>query len=134
MPAGQVGVEETGEGKFTQRIAAGRHVLAADEPESAGGLDLGLSPYDFLLAALGACTTMTLRLYAERKGIALERTGVTLSHGKIHAEDCATCLTQEGMIDRNRRGVKMTGKPSADERRRQLEIDSTSPLHQNGRA
>src|SRR3546814_12438329 len=70
---------ETGEGKFTQRIAAGRHVLAADEPESAGGLDLGLSPYDFLLAALGACTSMTLRLYAERKGIALERTRVTLS-------------------------------------------------------
>src|SRR3546814_115203 len=119
---------ETGEGKFTQRIAAGRHVLAADEPESAGGLDLGLSPYDFLLAALGSCTSMTLRLYAERKGIALERTRVTLSHEKIHAEDCATCETKEGKIDRIRRVIEMTGALSGEERRRLLEIADKCPV------
>src|SRR5690606_16372094 len=64
-PAGSLVVEETGEGKFTQRVVVGRHVLTADEPESFGGLDMGPSPYDFLLAALGTCTSMTLRLYAE---------------------------------------------------------------------
>src|SRR3546814_11204632 len=111
MPAGQVGVEETGEGKFTQRIAAGRHVLAADEPESAGGLDLGLSHYDFLLAALGACTSIRLRLYAERKGIALERTRVTLSHEKIQAEDCPTCEPKEGKSDRIRRIIEISSQP-----------------------
>lgn len=129
VPAGEVVVEETGEGKFTQRIAVGRHILDADEPESAGGLDLGPSPYDFLLAALGACTSMTLRLYAERKGLALERTRVTLSHERIHAEDCATCETKEGKIDRIRRTIEMTGALSGDQRRRLLEIADKCPVH-----
>jgi putative redox protein len=128
-PAGSVVVEETGEGKFTQRIAAGPHVLRADEPESAGGLDSGPSPYDFLLAGLGACTSMTLRLYAEHKGLALQRTRVTLSHAKIHAEDCATCETKEGKIDRIERVIEMTGDLSAEERRRLLEIADKCPVH-----
>ena len=128
-PAGSVVVEETGEGKFTQRIAAGPHALRADEPESAGGLDSGPSPYDFLLAGLGACTSMTLRLYAERKGLALEKTRVTLSHAKIHAEDCATCETKEGKLDRIERVIEMTGDLSAEERRRLLEIADKCPVH-----
>lgn len=128
-PAGAVVVAETGEGKFTQHVAAGRHHLMADEPETAGGLDLGLSPYDFLLAALGACTSMTLRLYAERKGLALERTRVTLSHEKIHAEDCATCETKEGKVDRIRRVIEMTGDLTPEERRRLLEIADKCPVH-----
>jgi putative redox protein len=129
VPEGRVVVEETGEGKFTQRIAAGAHVLAADEPESAGGLDMGPSPYDFLLAALGACTSMTLRLYAERKGLALERTKVTLSHDMIHAEDCATCETKEGKIDRIDRIIELTGDLAPEERRRLLEIADKCPVH-----
>ncbi|MGF1629437.1 MAG: alpha/beta fold hydrolase [Kiloniellaceae bacterium] len=128
-PAGRVVVEETGEGKFTQRIAAGPHTLRADEPESVGGLDSGPSPYDFLLAGLGACTAMTLRLYAERKGLALERTRVTLSHAKVHAEDCATCETKEGKIDRIERVIDMTGELSPEERRRLLEIADKCPVH-----
>lgn len=128
-PAGTVVVEETGEGKFTQRIAAGPHALTADEPEDAGGLDMGPSPYDFLLAALGACTSMTLRLYAERKGLALERTRVTLSHEKIHAEDCANCETKEGRIDRIRRVIDLAGDLSPQERRRLLEIADKCPVH-----
>lgn len=128
-PEGGVVVEESGEGKFTQRIAAGPHRLTADEPESAGGLDMGPSPYDFLLAALGSCTSMTLRLYAERKGLALERTRVTLAHEKIHAEDCATCETREGKIDRIERVIELTGTLSPEERRRLLEIADKCPVH-----
>ena len=134
VPAGQVVVEETGEGKFTQRIAVGAHVLRADEPESAGGLDSGPSPYDFLLAGLGACTSMTLRLYAERKGLALEKTRVTLSHARIHAEDCATCETKEGKIDRIERVIEMTGDLSAEQRRRLLEIADKCPVHRTLRS
>mgnify|MGYP001793776373 CR=1 FL=1 len=126
---GQVVVEETGEGRFTQRIAAGSHALRADEPESVGGRDTGPGPYDLLLAGLGACTSMTMRMYAERKGLALEKTRVTLSHNKIHAEDCATCETKEGKVDRIERTIEMTGQLSAEERRRLLEIADKCPVH-----
>ena len=126
---GQVVVEETGEGKFTQRIAAGPHRLRADEPESYGGLDSGPSPYDLLLAGLGACTSMTLRLYAERKGLALEQTRVTLSHDKIHAEDCQSCETKTGKIDRIQRTIEMTGDLRLEERQRLLEIADRCPVH-----
>jgi putative redox protein len=127
--AGEVIVEETGEGTFTQRIAAGRHQLRADEPESVGGLDSGPGPYDLLLAGLGACTSMTLRMYAERKGLPLERTRVTLTHDKIHAEDCADCETKEGKIDRIERRIQMTGDLTAEQRKRLLEIADKCPVH-----
>ncbi len=127
--AGEVIVEESGEGKFTQRIATGPHRLAADEPESYGGLDSGPSPYDLLLAGLGACTSMTLRLYAERKGLALARTRVTLQHEKIHAEDCASCETKEGRIDRIERVIELEGSLSDAERQRLLEIADKCPVH-----
>lgn len=128
-PAGSLVVEETGEGKFTQRVVVGRHVLTADEPASFGGLDMGPSPYDFLLAALGTCTSMTLRLYAERKGLALEGTRVTLSHAKIHAEDCAACETKEGKIDRIERVIELSGTLTPEERQRLLEIADKCPVH-----
>jgi len=128
-PEGHVVVEETGEGRFTQRIAVGRHVLRADEPESVGGLDSGPSPYDLLLASLGACTSMTLRMYADHKGLALEKTRVTLSHAKIHAEDCAHCETKEGKLDRIERHIELTGQLSGAERQRLLEIADRCPVH-----
>lgn len=91
-------VTETRQGKFQQTITAGKHRLMADEPVSVGGLDSGPSPYDLVLAGLGACTSMTMRLYAERKALPLDRISVTLNHQKVHAADCETCETKEGMM------------------------------------
>lgn len=126
---GDVLVEETGEGKFAQRMMAGRHLLRADEPERYGGLDSGPSPYDYLLAGLGACTSMTLRMYADRKGLSLDQVSVRLSHQKIHAEDCAECETAGGKIDRIDRDITLKGDLSAKERGRLLEIADKCPVH-----
>src|SRR5262249_54260943 len=89
-------VSETGQGRFQQEITVGPHRLLADEPVAVGGLDSGLSPYDLVLAGLGACTAMTVRLYAERKALPLDRVSVALRHEKIHAADCENCETKEG--------------------------------------
>ena len=130
LPAtGLVRVAETGEGTFTQEVRAGKHVLRADEPESVGGLDTGPSPYDLLLAALGACTSMTLRLYAQRKALPLERVAVTLRHERIHAEDCAECETKEGKIDRIERAIELQGDLDDAQRQRLLEIADRCPVH-----
>lgn len=127
---GTVVVAETREGKFQQLISVGgKHLLTADEPASYGGDDSGPGPYDFLLAGLGACTSMTLRLYAERKGLPLERVQVTLRHGKIHAEDCATCETKEGMVDRIERVIELEGNLDGEARQRLMEIADKCPVH-----
>jgi putative redox protein len=127
---GEVIVQETGLGAFQQHIVVGaKHVLIADEPQSHGGLDSGPSPYDLLLAGLGACTAMTLRMYAERKGLALDRVTVRLSHAKIHAEDCADCQTQGGKIDVIQREVVMEGELDTQTRARLLEIADKCPVH-----
>jgi putative redox protein len=126
---GVVLVRETGQGKFQQEIVSGPHHLTADEPASVGGLDSGPGPYDLLLAALGACTSMTVRLYAERKKLSLERVSVRLSHHRIHAEDCETCETQEGMLDRIDRSVTFEGTLDTDQRKRLLEIADKCPVH-----
>ena len=126
---GSVVVQETGEAKFTQRIAAGPHRLRADEPESVGGDDSGPGPYDLLLAGLGACTSMTLRLYAARKGWPLERVTVTLSHDKIHAEDCADCETKSGRLDRIERRLTVEGDLDDQQRAKLLEIADKCPVH-----
>lgn len=122
-------VRETGNGKFQQSIRAGQHVLTADEPVSVGGLDSGPDPYDLLLAALGACTTMTLRLYADRKSLPLEQASVHLSHSKIHAEDCESCETKEGKVDRIDRIVTLKGKLDSEQRARLMEIADKCPVH-----
>ena len=83
--------------------------MLADEPVEAGGLDSGLNPYGLLLAGLGACTSMTLRLYAERKALRLDRVTVRLEHSKIHAKDCENCETREGMLDRIDRAITLAG-------------------------
>jgi len=127
--ANAVLVRETRQGLFQQEVTVGRHRFLADEPVAAGGLDSGPSPYDLLLASLGACTAMTLRLYAERKTLPLEQVTVALSHAKIHAEDCAACETKEGMIDRIERAITFTGKLDDEQRKRLLEIADKCPVH-----
>jgi putative redox protein len=124
-----VTVEETREGKFTQRIVAGGHLLHADEPTAAGGLASGPSPYDLLLAGLGACTSMTLRMYAGLKGLPLERVRVELTHAKIHAADCAECETKEGKIDRIERVIHLDGPLDEAQRAKLLEIANKCPVH-----
>ena len=99
------------------------------EPVAAGGLDTGLSPYDLLLAALGACTAMTLRLYADLKQFPLERVSVELEHAKIHAQDCADCETREGKIDRIVRVIRLEGTLDAAQRAKLLEIANKCPVH-----
>jgi uncharacterized OsmC-like protein/alpha/beta superfamily hydrolase len=126
---GGVAVRERGNGRFAQEIAAGRHRFAADEPADYGGDDSGPTPYDLLLAGLGACTTMTLRMYAERKGWPLDRAEVRLTHEKIHARDCADCETRDGRIDRIDRRLKLEGPLEAAQREKLLEIADKCPVH-----
>jgi putative redox protein len=122
-------VRETRDSKFQQTILTGPHRLLADEPVSAGGEDSGPGPYDFLLASLGACTSMTMRLYADRKSLPLERVTVTLQHQKIHAEDCAECETRTGMLDQIDRVIAMEGALDAEQRQKLMEIADKCPVH-----
>jgi uncharacterized OsmC-like protein/alpha/beta superfamily hydrolase len=126
---GKVLVRETREGKFTNQVFVGPHVIRADEPVAAGGLDTGLSPYDLLCASLGACTAMTLRMYADLKSIPLDRVSVELKHDKIHAADCAECETREGRIDRIERLITLEGNLEPQQRTRLLEIADRCPIH-----
>jgi uncharacterized OsmC-like protein/alpha-beta hydrolase superfamily lysophospholipase len=126
---GEVIVFESGDGPYAQTIAAGPHVLHADEPASVGGRDTGPTPYGLLLASLGACTAMTLRMYARRKGIALEHVSVRLRHEKVHATDCETCETQTGHLDRIDRTIELAGDLDAATRARLLEIAERCPVH-----
>lgn len=129
MTNGIVIVQESGAGKFQQTVTAGSHKLTADEPGSAGGDDAGLNPYELLLASLGACTSMTLRMYAESKNLPLKKVSVTLQHEKIHAEDCTACETKEGKVDRILRIIKLEGPLNDDQRKKLLEIADKCPVH-----
>jgi uncharacterized OsmC-like protein len=114
---------------FAQEIHAGPHRLHADEPASAGGTDTGPSPYDLLLAALGACTSMTVAMYARRKAWPLEEVTVHLRHSKIYAADCGECETKEGMLDRIERDIHFTGPLTEEQRSKLLEIANKCPVH-----
>lgn len=127
--AGKVVVQETREGRFTQLVAAGPHALRADEPVEVGGLASGPSPYDLVLAGLGACTAMTIRMYADLKKLPLERVTVELRHDKIHAQDCAECETREGKVDRIERVVRLDGALDEAARAKLLEIANKCPVH-----
>jgi uncharacterized OsmC-like protein len=114
---------------FSQQILAGAHALTADEPVEGGGTDIGPSPYDLLLAALGACTSMTAGMYARRKAWPLESVTVRLRHSRIHAADCADCETKEGMLDRIERDVQFIGALTTEQRDKLLEISNKCPVH-----
>jgi putative redox protein len=122
-------VRETGAGRFAQSVRAGRHQFTADEPAAYGGTDTGPSPYDLLLASLGACTSMTLRAYAELKQLPLERVTVRLKHSKVHAQDCAECETREGKIDRIEREIELAGALDDAQRAKLIEISNKCPVH-----
>ena len=126
---GTVLVSETGGGRFRQKVSAGKHFLSADEPEDVGGLDTGPSPYDFLAIALGACTSMTLRIYAEKKGVPLGKISVAVTHNKVHAQDCAECEGREGRIDRFDRSIVIEGSVAADLEAKIIEIAGKCPVH-----
>jgi uncharacterized OsmC-like protein/fermentation-respiration switch protein FrsA (DUF1100 family) len=127
---GVVLVEETGHGRFQQRVTVGGHTLTADEPESLGGLGSGPGPYDLLLAALGACSAMTVRLYAERKGWPLTHVAVRLRHDKIHAQDCADCETKgDARIDEIEKELSLEGPLDEEQRARLVEVAGRCPVH-----
>lgn len=127
--AGEVAVVDAGEGLFPQWVAAGFHRIRADEPLAAGGTDSGPAPYDLLLAALGTCTNMTLKLYADRKGWVIERLETRLRHDRIHAEDCAECESRTGMVDRIERRITVEGPLDAAQRAKLAEIADKCPVH-----
>jgi len=112
-----------------QNIMIGPHQLGADEPIVSGGADAGPDPYELLLAALGACTGITVRMYAERKKWPLEGVQIQLAHSKIHGEDCADCETQARTLDRIDRNISFTGNLSTDQLQRLREIADRCPVH-----
>ena len=118
---GIVTVSENGQGPYQQQVSAGRHTLIADEPLAAGGDDAGPTPYDLLLAALGSCTSITLRMYAQRKNLALTHVSVALSHEKIDVDD--------QRVDRIERRITLAGDLSDEQRERLLEIANKCPMY-----
>jgi putative redox protein len=134
-------VAETAQGPFLNHVVIGQHRLLADEPTSIGGFDAGPAPYDFLSAALGACTSMTLRMYADRRQLPLDRVTVEVSHGKVHADDCAECADNDNvfaeiatgratLIDRFERVIEIEGDDlTAADKQKLLAIADKCPVH-----
>jgi putative redox protein len=114
---------------FAQEITVGKHRLSGDEPVSDGGTDTGPNPYDLLLAAPGSCTSMTVAMYARRKQWPLEAVTVRLRHSRIHAADCESCETREGLLDRIDRDLELVGPLSEEQRARLLAIANKCPVH-----
>jgi len=114
---------------FQQEITAGKHHFGADEPVSAGGGDAGPDPYDYLLASLGVCTSMTVGYYARRNGWPLENITVSLSHARIHAMDCEECETKQGMVDRIDVELELTGSLTAEQHAKLMQVAAKCPVH-----
>lgn len=121
-------VRSVGDG-FTTQVTTDHHAVIADEPQPLGD-NLGPTPYDLLLASLGACTSMTLLMYARRKEWPLEGVQIEVTHDRVHAEDCAECETEEGRVDVIRRSIHLEGELSEEQRERLLEIARRCPVHQ----
>ncbi len=118
-----------GSDSFKQEIVAGKHHLVADEPASVGGGDAGPDPYDYLLASLGVCTSMTVGLFARRNKWPLKNVIVSLWHSRIHAKDCDECQTREGMLDRIDVEVELAGSLSAEQHAKLMEVAAKCPVH-----
>lgn len=114
---------------FRQQIVTGKHQLTADEPESLGGGDTGPGPYDYLLAALGSCTSMTIGWHARKRKIPLQGIRVSLRHSRIHAKDCEDCLTKDGMLDRIELEIELNGDLKPDQRKILMEAARRCPVH-----
>ncbi len=125
----QVTTYGDGEGLY-QEIFVDSHRLPADEPAESGGTDRGPDPYDLLLASLGACTSITITMYAQREGLPLRGVSTRLQHSGIHAEDCAECETEEGKIDRIELNIELDGPLSDEQRSKLLEVAEKCPVHQ----
>jgi putative redox protein len=115
---------------FRTEVEVGSHRLVVDEPIAVGGADNGPTPYEFLLAGLGACTAMTLRLYADKKKWPLERANISLIHRKVHAQDCVDCVTKPAKMDVVDRVITLEGALSEEQRAKLLEIAERCPVHQ----
>jgi putative redox protein len=124
----QVAVSIGNEG-FTSEIVSGNHLLIADEPTDFGGNDFGPSPYDYLASGLGACTAMTLRMYATRKKWDLQKVIVHVDHGKDHAPDSERASSTEKKIDSFKRKIELFGNLDELQRKRLLEIADKCPVH-----
>src|SRR5438045_5273846 len=114
---------------FKQEVVAGTHRLLADEPVNAGGSDAGPDPYDYLLTALGVCTSMTIGLYARRKNLPLQTIKVSLRQSRIYAKDCEECETKEGMLDRIDVEIELIGSLSEAQHAKLMEIAAKCPVH-----
>jgi len=115
--------------RYAQNISVGPHLLQADEPRDSAGNDVGPNPYELLLSALGACTSMTLCMYAERKRWPLLGVQVRLTHSKIYAEDCVACDTKRGTLDQIDAEISLIGDLSEDQRQRLMEVADRCPVH-----
>ena len=137
-PVESIVVAETGNGKFQNSVAVGHHQLLADEAASVGGLDSGPNPYDFLAIALGTCTSMTLRLYAEHKQLDLGRLTIIVTHGKVpveHCQDCGNAIEgRAGKIDRFERLISVEGGIDAALADRLIEVADKCPVHRTLRS
>jgi uncharacterized OsmC-like protein len=114
---------------FLQEVVSGKHRLRADEPESYGGKDEAPGPYEYLLIALGSCTSMTIGLHARRKKIPVEHITVSLHHSRIHAKDCEECETKQGMLDRIDLEIELTGTLTADQHATLMAVAAKCPVH-----
>jgi putative redox protein len=126
---GTVVVAGDGLGRYSQQLLDGHHKLTADEPISVGGGDAGPGPYELLLMSLGACTSMTLRMYADQHGWPLERVIVRLKHDRVYAKDCAECETKAGMLDRIDREIELQGVLDEAQTLRLMQIADKCPVH-----
>lgn len=114
---------------FLQEVTSGKHKFSVDEPASVGGTDAAPDPYDYLMAALGACTSMTVGFYARRKKYPLENITVSLRHSRIHAKDCEDCMTKEGMLDRIDVDLELAGQLSVEQRAELMKAAANCPVH-----